>query len=96
MIKNTYAPEEELVLSLSSTTETESTLILYNDDVTPFDFVIDSLVTVCQHSHLQAEQCALIAHNKGRCAIKTGAYKKMFDMQEALSLREIISEVETN
>lgn len=47
-------------------------LILHNDDVNSFDFVIETLIEVCQHEPLQAEQCALIAHYKGRCGIKSG------------------------
>ncbi len=47
-------------------------LVLYNDDVNTFDFVIDSLIEVCHHEPEQAEQCALIAHLKGKCSIKEG------------------------
>ncbi|MEI8202276.1 MAG: ATP-dependent Clp protease adaptor ClpS, partial [Bacteroidota bacterium] len=50
-------------------------LILYNDDVNSFDFVIDTLIEVCSHDPLQAEQIALVAHYKGKCAIKTGNFK---------------------
>ena len=48
-------------------------LILYNDDINTFDFVIESLVEVCGHEFEQAEQCALIAHFKGRCIVKSGS-----------------------
>jgi ATP-dependent Clp protease adaptor protein ClpS len=57
-------------------------LILYNDDVNTFDFVIDTLMAVCDHEHEQAEQCAMITHYKGKCNVKTGDYyevKPMFD-----------------
>ena len=47
-------------------------LILYNDDYNTFDFIIDSLVEVCGHDHNQAENCAIIAHYKGKCHIKKG------------------------
>ena len=46
-------------------------LILWNDDVNNFDDVIDSLVDICGHDYLQAEQCATIAHHKGKCNVKT-------------------------
>jgi len=49
-------------------------LILHNDDVNTFDFVIDTLVEICGHNPLQAEQCAFIVHNKGKCAVKKGSY----------------------
>ena len=50
----------------------EKELIIYNDDVNSFEFVIETLVEVCYHDPDQAEQCALIAHIKGKCSIKRG------------------------
>jgi ATP-dependent Clp protease adaptor protein ClpS len=52
-------------------------IILFNDDVNTFDFVIDSLMEVCDHTSEQAEQCALLVHYKGKCAVKTGEYKEL-------------------
>lgn len=50
-------------------------IIIFNDDFNTFDFVIDSLIDVCEHSLLQAEQCTLLIHYKGKCAVKTGEYE---------------------
>lgn len=47
-------------------------LILYNDDVNTFDFVITTLVEVCEHDMMQAENCAWITHYRGRCSVKKG------------------------
>ena len=52
-------------------------IILYNDDVNTFDHVIDTLIRVCDHEALQAEQCALLVHYKGQCAVKTGSYDEL-------------------
>lgn len=52
-------------------------IILFNDDVNTFDFVIDSLIEVCDHTAEQAEQCALLVHYKGKCAVKTGEYNEL-------------------
>jgi len=49
-------------------------IVLHNDDVNTFDHVIDSLILVCDHTELQAEQCAILVHYKGKCAVKTGEY----------------------
>tara|TARA_B110000967_G_scaffold81128_1_gene83879 strand:- start:1001 stop:1306 length:306 start_codon:yes stop_codon:yes gene_type:complete len=49
-------------------------IVLFNDEVNTFDHVIDSLVAICNHSHEQAEQCALLVHYKGKCIVKTGIY----------------------
>ena len=55
----------------------ESEIVLYNDDVNTFDHVIETLVKVCNHTSEQAEQCALLVHYKGKCTVKTGAFKKL-------------------
>ncbi len=52
-------------------------LILHNDDVNTFDHVISSLIAECNHESHQAEQCALIAHNKGKCDIMDGTYAEL-------------------
>ena len=52
-------------------------IILFNDDVNTFDHVIESLVAICNHSHEQAEQCALLVHYKGKCTVKTGSYDEL-------------------
>jgi ATP-dependent Clp protease adaptor protein ClpS len=50
----------------------EKSLLLINDDVNSFDHVIKSLVDVCCHDEIQAEQCAYLTHHKGGCVIKMG------------------------
>ena len=52
----------------------QNEIILYNDDVNTFDHVINTLISVCDHTMEQAEQCSLIVHYKGKCSVKTGAY----------------------
>ena len=52
-------------------------IVLFNDDVHTFDFVIDSLINVCEHSLEQAEQCTFLVHYKGKCAVKTGELKEL-------------------
>ncbi|WP_029209583.1 ATP-dependent Clp protease adaptor ClpS [Aquimarina agarilytica] len=52
-------------------------IVLFNDDVNTFDHVIDTLIRVCEHEPLQAEQCAMLVHYKGKCGVKTGDYKDL-------------------
>lgn len=54
--------------------EQNKELILFNDDVNTFDYVIETLIRVCDHTPEQAEQCAIIVHYKGKCTVKTGSY----------------------
>lgn len=52
-------------------------LILHNDDFNTFDFVIETLIEVCNHEPIQAEQCSLIVHYKGKCAVKSGTFDEL-------------------
>lgn len=52
-------------------------IVLHNDEVNTFDFVIDSLIDVCNHTTEQAEQCTWLVHFKGKCTVKTGEYKDL-------------------
>jgi ATP-dependent Clp protease adaptor protein ClpS len=52
-------------------------IVLHNDEVNTFDFVIDSLVDVCEHTVEQAEQCTWLVHFKGKCTVKTGELKDL-------------------
>lgn len=63
------------------------TLILYNDDVNTFDHVIKSLVEVCGHDSVQAEQCALIVHFKGSCEVKMGIKEVLDAMCRSLNAK---------
>lgn len=54
--------------------EENKNLILHNDDVNTFDYVIEILMKVCEHNEVQAEQCAHIVHYKGKCDVKKGSY----------------------
>jgi ATP-dependent Clp protease adaptor protein ClpS len=73
---------------------TNNDLILYNDEINTFEFVIESLVEVCGHDFEQAEQCALIAHHKGRCTVKSGSYEELKGMSEELTFRRLTVAVE--
>ncbi len=52
-------------------------IVLYNDDVNTFDYVIDTLIYACDHTPEQAEQCSILVHYKGRCTVKTGSYDEL-------------------
>lgn len=69
-------------------------LIVWNDDVNTFDWVISSLMEVCDHSHEQAEQCAMIIHHNGKYAVKQGEYTKLRPMCDALLDRGLSATIE--
>jgi ATP-dependent Clp protease adaptor protein ClpS len=68
-----------------------STLVLYNDDINTFDHVIKSLVEVCGHDSVQAEQCALIVHFKGSCEVKFGVAEVLNAMSRSLNAKGLNS-----
>jgi ATP-dependent Clp protease adaptor protein ClpS len=87
-------------IQLEPTVEDESKearvrdLILYNDDVNTFDYVIECLIQICEHDLLQAEQCTYIVHYTGKCAVKSGSYAKLNPMREALCERGLSAVIE--
>jgi len=85
MKKQQQKPIDSILGLLTSQNE----LILFNDDVNSFDFVIESLVEVCDHDLVQAEQCAMIAHFKGKCGIKSGTLTELTPMNNELNSRGI-------
>lgn len=64
-------------------------LILYNDDFNTFDFVIETLIDVCGHDPVQAEQCALIAHYNGKCGVKSGTFYELKPIFDEMSSRDL-------
>ena len=64
-------------------------LVLVNDEVNSFEWVIECLVSVLGHSFIQAEQCALLTHYKGKCSIKEGSYEELEKYKDALIIRKL-------
>jgi ATP-dependent Clp protease adaptor protein ClpS len=52
-------------------------LMLANDDIHTFEYVIEALIKVCGHTPEQAEQCAYLVHFKGKCDVKQGSLKEV-------------------
>lgn len=88
--------EQELLEHPDILVDAGWSLVLLNDDVTPYDYVIESLINVCRHNIIQAEQCTWIAHHKGKAKIKSGDFEEMAAMKDALNLRGIMCDLEPN
>lgn len=69
-------------------------LVVYNDETNTFDYVIEVLVKVCDHSYVQAEQCTLIIHFRGSCTVKRGSYATLQRMSNAIKRRGLSATVE--
>ncbi len=70
------------------------TLVVYNDDFNTFPDVINCLIHYCGHELTQAEQCALIIHNNGKCGVKSGEYDKLKPICEALLEHDLTARIE--
>ena len=69
-------------------------LVIFNDDVNTFDHVIDCLMKYCEHTPEQAEQCSVIIHFKGKCAVKHGSSKSLSPICDALCRKGLSATVE--
>jgi ATP-dependent Clp protease adaptor protein ClpS len=83
------APHKEKDEEQDVQNKKEKFLILHNDDYHTFDYVIDALITVCDHDEIQAEQCTLLVHYKGKCDVKKGSFSYLSPMKNALIQREL-------
>ena len=70
-------------------------LVVYNDDFNTFEWVIESLMAICGHTHEQATQCSMFIHFKGKYAVKHGDELKLIPMKDALLDRGISAAVES-
>jgi len=75
-------------------TESYCSLIVWNDEVNTFDWVIETLMEVCGHSQEQAEQCAVIIDSKGKYAVKEGSYEILKPQCDAITERGINATVD--
>lgn len=64
-------------VSVAEAVDQNHQIVLYNDDVNTFDHVIEMLVQICNHTTIQAEQCAILVHYKGKCTVKTGSFEEL-------------------
>lgn len=83
---------EEVLESVSD--EDVNDLIVYNDDINTFDHVINTLIKVCKHTPEQAEQCTLLVHYKGKCAVKKGSFVDLIPYRQGIVEAGINAEIE--
>lgn len=69
-------------------------LVLLDDSENTILYIIACLISSCDHARDQAEQCAIITHNKGRCDIKSGDIMSMIELKGKLEELGINTEIE--
>ena len=86
------SPEEDQDMLVEE--QSMYSLVVWNDEVNTFDWVIETLMEVCQHSEEQAEQCAWIIHHKGKYAVKQGNFETLIPKRDAIVDRQINATIE--
>ncbi len=93
-----FHPFEELeeVLLEEEITDTGdlARLVVYNDEVNTFEWVIDCFIEILGHTQEQAEQLSLIIHFKGKATVKTATASELQPKKEALTDRGLSAVIE--
>jgi ATP-dependent Clp protease adaptor protein ClpS len=91
-IKPMYDQEEDI--DVLDDIDQSCSLVVWNDEVNTFEWVIETLVEICNHTQEQAEQCAMIIHSQGKYAVKHGGYNELKPMCDAITDRGIGATIE--
>lgn len=81
--------KEQIEVDVLEVVQETNNLIIHNDEVNTFDWVIQSLIEICKHTQEQAEQCAIFVHTKGKYAVKEGSLEDLRPMKDAIAERGI-------
>jgi len=87
-------PLELPEIDLEVITEKSWAVVLYNDEVNTFDWVIECLVNYCGHNEIQAEQCAWFVHHKGKYPVKHGSLEEMIPICSTLCEKGLAAKLE--
>ena len=85
---------EEVLVEDDIDTGQKAQLIVFNDDHNTFDWVIQCLMEVLNHSSEQAEQLSLIIHFKGKATVKTAPKNELKPKKDALIDRGLSAVIE--
>ena len=94
MTKNQILTDSQQDTDTLTANESGCSLIVWNDEVNTFEWVIETLIEVCGHSPEQAEQCSYFIHYKGKYAVKQGEFDELKPMCDAITERGIGATVE--
>jgi len=89
MVKEKVKPDQ----SNQELLELPKELVLFNDDVNTFEHVIQTLIDVCEHDNVQAEQCAWVTHYRGKCGVKNGSFTELKPIKTEMINRKLTVEI---
>ena len=95
MDRNIYLTKEKIQedFDVAEKEASKHEIVLFNDDIHTFDYVIESLIEICEHTPEQAEQCTFLVHYKGKCGVKTGEYEELKPRCTRLLQRGLSAEI---
>src|ERR1700752_2710032 len=98
MMRNSFneatKPWQEEELDMITEITSSHSLVVWNDEVNTFEWVIETLIKICGHTTEQAEQCAMLIHTQGKYAVKKGDYDTLKPMCDAITERGIGATIE--
>jgi ATP-dependent Clp protease adaptor protein ClpS len=84
MPKPLWEEDEDVLVEDDIDSSLPAYIIVYNDDVNSFEWVIRCFMEILKHSHEQAEQLSIIIHFKGKATVKTGPRSELIPLCEGL------------
>ena len=93
-IKNDISTKKKEEVDLLTSLDEPYSLIVWNDEVNTFQWVIETLIDICGYTHEQAEQCSYIIHFQGKYAVKQGSYDELKPLCDAITDRGIGATIE--
>ena len=100
MIRDSYneatKPWQEAETEVITEITSSYSLVVWNDEVNTFEWVIETLIKICHHTTEQAEQCAMLIHTQGKYAVKKGDYETLKPMCDAITERGIEATIQIN
>ena len=92
--KNDISTSNKEEIDVLTSIDEPYNLIVWNDEVNTFQWVIETLIEVCGYTHEQAEQCSYIIHFQGKYAVKQGSYDDLKPLCDAITDRGIGATIE--
>jgi ATP-dependent Clp protease adaptor protein ClpS len=93
-IKNDISTKKKEETDVLTSLDEPCSLIVWNDEVNTFQWVIETLIDICGYTHEQAEQCSYIIHFQGKYAVKQGSYDELKPLCDAITDRGIGATIE--
>jgi ATP-dependent Clp protease adaptor protein ClpS len=94
MTKPFWEEDSDVLIDEEIGTDNGAQLIVFNDEVNTFEWVIKSFRKVLQYSSEQAEQLAYIIHLKGKATVKTAGFDELRPFKDALIDRGLSAVIE--